>query len=86
MSLQLILIALLGLLILGLGFAVSMVRARLNIIHGCPQDPENTLYKVQRAHGNTIEYAPIIAILILALAQSNYPSWVLWCMGLATLC
>jgi len=47
-------------------------------------DPEDVLYKMTRAHGNTIEYAPVIALLIFVLSQSSQPDWVIWCMILVT--
>ena len=86
MSVPLICIALLGLLLLLLGFQVSMARASSETLYGGETDPESKLYKIQRAHGNTTEYAPILAILMLALAQSPQPTWVLWTMIIATFC
>ncbi len=84
MSTPLICVALLGFLILGLGFAVSMTRAKTNTLFGSPIDPENFLYRMTRAHGNTIEYAPIIALLIYILSLSPQSEWVIWSMILAT--
>ncbi|MEH6519464.1 MAG: MAPEG family protein [Halioglobus sp.] len=76
MSIYLICIAMLGLLCLGLGFNVAITRAKLGVLYGGEADPESKLYKAQRAHGNTTEYAPILAVLIFALGQSSQPSWV----------
>ena len=84
MSIPLLCIALLGLLIIVLGFKVSMARARTETNYGGEENPESPLYKAQRAHGNTVEYAPILAIMMLALSQSPQPSWVIWTMVLAT--
>jgi uncharacterized membrane protein YecN with MAPEG domain len=84
MSTPLICIALLGFLVLGLGFAVSMTRARTNTMFGSTTDPEDLLYRMTRAHGNTIEYAPIIALLIYILSLSSQSDWVTWSMILAT--
>ncbi len=84
MFIPIICIALLALLVFVLGFKVSITRARSETMYGGKEDPESALYKVQRAHGNTIEYAPILAIMMLALAQSPQPTWVLWSIGLAT--
>ncbi|GAB5452918.1 MAG: hypothetical protein Hals2KO_32460 [Halioglobus sp.] len=84
MSIPLICIALLGFLVIALGFRVSMIRARTETIYGGDDDPESPLYKAQRAHGNTVEYAPILAVVILALALAPQPTWVLWSIGLAT--
>jgi uncharacterized membrane protein YecN with MAPEG domain len=84
MSIYLICISMLALLCLGLGFNVAITRARLGVLYGCEVDPESRLYKAQRAHGNTIEYAPILAVLILALGQSTQPSWVIYSMVAVT--
>ena len=84
MSVPLICIALLGLLLIVLGFRVSMARASTETMYGGEENPESSLYKAQRAHGNTAEYAPILAVLILALSLSPQPAWVLWSMMLAT--
>lgn len=84
MSIYLICIAVLGFLSIGLGFYVSMARSKSGSLYGGESDPESTLYRAQRAHGNTIEYAPILAILIFALGQVEQPVWVVWSMILAT--
>jgi len=84
MSVPLICIALLGLLLILLGFNVSLARRSTKTAYGGEEDPESRLYKAVRAHGNTVEYAPIFAILMLALAQSSQPSWVVGTMLLAT--
>jgi uncharacterized membrane protein YecN with MAPEG domain len=84
MSTPLICIALLGFLVVGLGFSVSMTRSKTETMFGSTTDPEDVLYKMTRAHGNTIEYAPIIALLIFVLSQSSQPDWVIWSMILVT--
>ena len=86
MSVALLCTALLGLLLFGLGLAVSLTRGRSQL--GGPIQPDSTdpLYKLQRAHGNTVEYAPMLAILFLALGMQDPSTWVLWCIGLVTLC
>ena len=86
MSVYLICISLLGLLIFALGFNVSMNRNSSGAMYGGDIEPESRLYKAQRAHGNTIEYAPILAILMFALGQAEQPSWVIWSMVVATFC
>jgi len=78
-------IGLLGLLLFGLGFAVSTKRGRVSQISGCPPDPADPLHKLIRAHGNTAEYAPMLAVLMLVAGAGDPSTWVLWCMGLATL-
>jgi uncharacterized membrane protein YecN with MAPEG domain len=84
-TVALISIAVLGLLVFGLGFATSMLRGRANIVGVVPQDPTSALYKIQRAHGNTTEYAPYLALLIFVLGSRDPATWVLWCMGIVTL-
>jgi uncharacterized membrane protein YecN with MAPEG domain len=84
MSIPLICVALLALLCIGLGFAVSLTRSGANTLYGSNIDPEDGLYKILRAHSNTTEYAPILALLIYILAQSQQPGWLIWCMVLAT--
>ncbi|MGI9286699.1 MAG: MAPEG family protein [Pseudomonadales bacterium] len=84
MSIPLLCISLLALLIIGLGFAVSSTRAKTETIFGSSTDPEDPLYKMIRAHGNTVEYAPILALVIYILSQQPQATWVLWCMILVT--
>ena len=64
-------VASLALLILGLGFAVSMTRAKKEQISGMNQDPEDLLYKLIRSHGNATEYVPILAIMMLYLGSQQ---------------
>ena len=49
-------------------------------MYGYTTDPEDILYKAIRAHGNTTEYVPIIAVLIYILGTMPVSSWVLWCV------
>lgn len=76
--------ALLGLLLFGLGFGVSIMRARTNVGSGFRNDPADMLYKMVRAHGNTAEYAPMVALLILYLGTTDPGLWILWVMGITT--
>lgn len=76
--------AILGFLLFGLGFAVSMTRNQRKIGDGFPPDASDFLHKVVRAHGNTAEFAPFLALLILYLGSNSPPGWVLWLMILAT--
>ncbi|WP_062269383.1 MAPEG family protein [Endozoicomonas arenosclerae] len=86
MSIPLLCIALLALLCLLLGFNVSLARGKAIVACGGEPDPTSPLYKAQRAHGNTIEYAPILAILFYVLGQSQPADWVNWTMILVTAC
>jgi hypothetical protein len=78
--------ALLGVLVFGLGLGVSLTRQRSGINSGCPDDPEHPLYRMVRAHGNTVEYAPMMAVLMLIVGANDPPTWALWTMGLAVAC
>ena len=85
MTVALTSIAVLGLLVFGLGMAVSLARGRANVVGVIPQDPTSPLYKLQHAQVNIAEYAPFLGLLILVLASRDPATWVLWCMGIATL-
>lgn len=84
MTTALICIALLGLLLFGLGFAVSGKRGSTETLTGSSGDPTDALHKLTRAHGNTAEFAPMLAILMYALGTTSPAFWVLCCMGVAT--
>ena len=72
---------LLGLLVFGLGFAVSLTRGKTETIIGTSSDPTDRLYKLVRAHGNATEYAPILAVLMVVLTMGGEPAtWVVWVM------
>lgn len=75
---------LLGLLLFGLGLGVSLTRGSTNKTFGYDPDPTDRLYKMIRAHGNTTEYAPMLAVLILFLGSRDPATWVLWVMWIAT--
>ena len=76
--------AVLGLLLFGLGLAVSLLRGKFNILIGHPDDPKHMMHRIVRAHGNTAEYAPFLAALFLYLGAHQPVSWVLWAIGLTT--
>ena len=84
MTIPLICIALLGLLGFGLGFAVSMTRAKTKTVAGSSTAPDDVLYKMVRTHGNTMEYAPFLALLIYILSLTPYPAWTGWMMIIVT--
>jgi len=68
-------IGLLGLLVMGLGLGVSIKRGQTNQIIGCKDDPTDPLYKWVRAHANACEFAPMLAVLIYAVASQGYGGW-----------
>jgi uncharacterized membrane protein YecN with MAPEG domain len=78
--------ALLGLLLFSLGIYVSATRGRVGKTGGVPNDPADPLFKAIRAHGNTAEYAPMLAILMLYLGAHNPALWIVWIMIVVTAC
>lgn len=78
--------AVLGLLLFGLGLAVSIGRFRATTGSGCAEDPTNPLHKLVRAHGNTAEYAPFLAMLFLYNGAHEPSGAVLSLIVAATAC
>ncbi|MBV8627371.1 MAG: MAPEG family protein [Paraburkholderia sp.] len=78
--------AALGLLLFVLGFGVSILRSRVGVLSGYASEPDHLLTKLVRAHGNTAEYVPFLAVLCLYLGSEHPPHWQLWCMVGATAC
>lgn len=68
----------LGILVFGLGFAVSWLRFAEKRSFGYADDPRNLLHRVVRAHGNAIEYAPFLAVLFLYLGSGPATGATLW--------
>ena len=82
MTTAIVCVALLGLLVFGLGLYVSAARGA-GQPGAYPADPADPLFKRMRAHGNTAEYAPMMAILMLLAGERDPATWVLWTMGIA---
>jgi uncharacterized protein len=74
----------LGVLLFALGFAISIVRSRAGLLSGHAPEADHLLNKLVRAHGNTAEYAPFLAVIFLYLGSHNPPAWALWCVAGAT--
>ena len=85
MTAALVCTALLGLLVFGLGLGVSALRGSTNTNIGHQLDPSDRLHKMVRAHGNAAEYAPMLAILMLAVAGRGATPWMVWTFVAATL-
>ena len=85
MTTALVCIALLGLLLFGLGLGVSLTRGRTQQVIGAPDDPTSALLKVVRAHGNTAEFAPMMGLLILPVGMRDPATWAVWTMAIGTL-
>ena len=79
-------IALLGLLLFGLGLAVSLTRGSTNQVVGYSADPTDRLHKLCRAHGNAAEYVPMFAIMMYVLGARGPGSWIVWTFVAATVC
>jgi uncharacterized protein len=69
--------ALLGLLLFGLGLFVSIQRQRHRIIIGHDPDPLDAIHRAVRAHANTAEYAPFLAIMFLWHGVHDASAWIL---------
>ena len=76
--------ALLGVLLFGLGFGVSLTRGRSDSSIGHSDDPTDRLHKFVRAHGNTAEYAPMLGVIMLFLGSRDPSTWAVWTMGIVT--
>src|SRR5438552_18378513 len=85
-STALICTAALGLLLFTLGLAISTLRFRGGTLSGYAASPDDLLAKLVRAHGNTAEYVPFLAVPFLYLASHNPPQRQVWCTGGATVC
>lgn len=77
---------LLGVLLFVLGFYVSATRGRTNKAGSIPDDPSDPLFKAIRAHGNTAEYSPMLALLMLYLGVHSPAQWIVWTMIAVTAC
>ena len=79
MAIALLSVGLLGLLVFLLGMNVSRERRSVTVTqHEAEADPKSTLRKSIRAHGNCIEYVPMLSLMILALGLRLplLPMWI----------
>jgi len=82
MAYALLSVGLLGLLVFLLGANVSRKRHSITVTqHEAEADPNSTLRKAIRAHGNCIEYVPMLSLMILALGL-RLPLMPLWIAAL----
>ncbi|MHB9841759.1 MAPEG family protein [Paraburkholderia terrae] len=79
-------VAILGLLVFGLGLSISVMRFRGGTNSGCEPDPANPLHKLIRAHANTTEYAPFLGLLFLYLGARSPSTATLSLIVAATVC
>ena len=75
-------VGLLGLLLFVLGLNVSRSRGA-GRVGDYPTASSDPFFIAIRAHGNTAEYAPMLAILILIAGERNPSTWVLIVMIIA---
>ncbi len=79
MAIALLSVGLMGLLLFVLGLNVSRERRSVIITqHEAEADPKSALRKAIRAHGNCVEYVPMLSLMILALGLRLpiVPFWV----------
>ena len=86
MSTAIVCTALLGLLLFVLGILVSTTRGATKTNFGFNPDPTDRLYKLVRAHGNTAEHAPMLAVLFLFMAAHDPGGWVKYTIWGTTAC
>ncbi len=68
MAIALLSVGLLGLLVFLLGANVSRERRSVAVTqHEAEADPKSALRKAIRAHGNCIEYVPMLSLMIIAI-------------------
>lgn len=78
MTIALLSVGMLGLLIFLLGANVSRERRSAAATqHEAESNPESKLRKAIRAHGNCIEYAPMLSLMILAIGLA-IPALMSW--------
>ncbi|UCV11874.1 MAPEG family protein [Dechloromonas denitrificans] len=78
--------AALGALLFLLGLAVSIMRFRSGIGAGPSEDRNSTLNKLIRAHANTAEFAPFLAVLFLYFGWRGPSALVINLIIAVTLC
>lgn len=79
-------VMILGVLLFGLGLSISVMRFREGTSVGCERDPSNQLHKLIRAHANTAEYAPFLAVLFLYIGARSPSTGVESLIVAATAC
>jgi uncharacterized protein len=80
-NIELFCAAMLGLLLFGLGFAVSVERGKAKQLGGVPNDDTTLLYRLIRAHGNASEYVPMIAAFALYFAATGTAPMISFVIG-----
>lgn len=73
MVLEVLCVGILGLMVFVLGFNVSLKRVSSKVMTGVSDDPASALNKAVRAHGNLVEFAPMLAVLMLLAGEFGQP-------------
>jgi len=84
MDIPLVCTALLGLLLFGQGLHVSLTRRLTGRIIGHDNGPTDAMHRAVRAHANTAEYAPYLAILFLWHGTHHPAQWIVAVIVVAT--
>lgn len=71
-------------MVFALGLLASGVRFRSRVLVGTGDDPDALLKRLVRAHGNSAEYAPMLAVLFLVHGARQAATEVLWLICGAT--
>lgn len=79
-------VAVLGIMLFGLGLFISAGRYFTSDFYVGNADPTRFTTKLSRAHGNTAEFAPFLAVLMLYLGTKATADWVQLAMVGATVC
>lgn len=85
MTIAVISVAVMAIMLFVLGYLVSTRRMGEETITGMSDDPTNPLRKAVRAHGNSAEWVPILAILMLYLGANEPALWVEIVIGIVAL-
>ncbi len=85
-SIALVCAAAMGLLLFGLGLAVSALRMRSGTFNAGSVEIDSALHRVMRAHANTAEFTPLLVVLVLFLGSRSPATWILVCIVGVTVC
>ena len=72
--------ALLALLLFALSVRVIQARVAGRVVIGLGDD-DRRLLRASRAHGNFVEYVPMVVVLMLLLELGGAPGWLLHLLG-----
>jgi len=76
----------LGALLFGMGWPISGLRNHRRQYSGYNPEPTDLLHKAVRAHGNTAEYSPFLAVMFLYIGAHDPARWMVWTIVAVTVC